>query len=317
MAPVKSSRTRDALPLDLAADISEEIRAGGCVADGSSLGYRAAMHFRVTHKTVYRYDAPVMLGTHVLRLSPRTDGVNLHAERLMIEPEPVERSEETDAYVNRVTQVRFSGTTTQLRLASMFELDTYPNPPLAEERDPLPWAAERTSGLDAYRAFSSGPAVRDYAEGVATEAGHLPVVFLDRLAKDLRARTDLKVRPDGRARSAEETLALREGACRDVTVLFLEASRALGLPSRFVSGYQAHAEIADARRHLHAWAEIFLPGTGWRGWDVTHGKRVADGHVALCAAPSQADTMPIEGGFSFIGASGNSTLDYEVHIDAG
>lgn len=275
------------------------------------------MHFRVTHESVYRYDVPVQLGTHVLRLSPRTDGVRLHAQRLMIEPEPVERSEEMDAYGNHVTQVRFSGTATQLRLKSMFELDTDPAPPLAPQPDPLPWAAERTNGLDAYRAFSSGPAVRDYAERVAKEVKHLPVAFLDRLADDLRARTDLAIRPDGHARSAEETLTHGEGACRDVTVLFLEASRALGLPGRFVSGYQAHAAVADRHRHLHAWAEIFLPSAGWRGWDVTHGARVADDHVALCAAPSQADTLPIEGGFSFTNANVNSKLDFDVQIEAG
>jgi len=253
----------------------------------------------------------------MLRLLPRAEGVRLHTQRLTIEPEPTERSEEIDAYGNRVTRVRFSGATTQLRLKSMFELDTDSAPPLAPEPDPLPWSAERTNGFDAYRAFSSGSVVRDYAEQVAKEANHLPVAFLDRLADDLRARTNLAIRPDGHARSAEETLTLGEGACRDVTVLFLEASRALGLPGRFVSGYQAHAAVADRHRHLHAWAEIFLPCTGWRGWDVTHGARVADDHVALCAAPSQADTMPIEGGFSFTGSGVNSTLDFDVQIEAG
>ena len=99
-------------------------------------------------------------------------------------------------------------------------------------------------------------------------------------------------------------------------MLFLEAARALGLPGRFVSGYQARPAVEDGRRHLHAWAEIFLPGAGWRGWDVTHGTRVTDGHVALCAAPAQAGTMPIEGGFSFAGSGVSSTLDYRIAIVA-
>jgi transglutaminase-like putative cysteine protease len=275
------------------------------------------VHFRVTHETVYRYDAPVQLGAHVLRLSPRRDRVRLHTQQIAIAPEPVERSEEVDAYGNRVTRVRFAGTTTLLRLASMFELDTESALLLAPQRDLLPWPAERTNGFDAYRTYSSGRAVRDYAERIATEVKHRPVAFLDRLAGDLHVRTNLAIRLDGHARSADETLALAEGACRDVTVLFLEASRALGLPGRFVSGYQARAAVADRHRHLHAWAEIFLPGTGWRGWDVTHGARVTDDHVALCAAPSQAETMPVEGGFSFAGAGVNATLDFDVQIEAG
>jgi transglutaminase-like putative cysteine protease len=55
--------------------------------------------------------------------------------------------------------------------------------------------------------------------------------------------------------------------------------------------------IPDGRRHLHAWAEVVLPGIGYRGWDPMHGVRVGDGHVALCAAATQAATMPVEGGF--------------------
>ncbi len=49
---------------------------------------------------------------------------------------------------------------------------------------------------------------------------------------------------------------------------------------------------------------------------VTHGIRVTDAHVALCAAPSKAATMPIEGGFSFTGSSVKSSLDYSIAIEA-
>ncbi len=179
----------------------------------------------------------------------------------------------------------------------------------------LPWALV-DDGKAAGRVFSGGAAVRAYAGEMAAAADHRPVAFLDRLARDIATRTDLGIRPDGHARTAEETLTLRQGACRDVTVLFLEACRAQGFAGRFVSGYQARPAVEDGRRHLHAWAEVYLPGSGWRGWDVTHGTRVEDGHVALCAAPVQAGTMPIEGGFSFTGPGVRSTLDYHVAITA-
>ena len=274
------------------------------------------MHFSVTHETVYGYDVPVALGPHVLRLSPRPGAVRIHDERLEIVPAPVALHQETDGSGNRVTRVAFAGETTRLAVTSRFDLDTEAPAPLEPEGPPLPWAPV-ADGREACRTFSAGAAVRHYAEALAAATGGDALAFLDRLAADICGRTHLGIRPEGHARTAEETLTLREGACRDVTVLFLEAGRALGLAGRFVSGYQARPAVEDGRRHLHAWAEVYLPAAGWRGWDVTHGTRVTDGHVALSAAPAQAGTMPIEGGFSYSGDHVRATLDYRIAIAAG
>lgn len=94
----------------------------------------------------------------------------------------------------------------------------------------------------------------------------------------------------------------------------MAACCSLGMPARFVSGYQAFSERLDNRRHMHAWPEVFLPGLGWRGYDPTHGEAVADGHVGLAAAPDQAATMPVEGGFWGDGVT--STLEYRLDIEA-
>jgi transglutaminase-like putative cysteine protease len=100
-----------------------------------------------------------------------------------------------------------------------------------------------------------------------------------------------------------------------LTALFMAACHSLGIAARFVSGYQAHADTPDGQRHLHAWPEVFLPGLGWRGFDPTHGLAVTDGHVALCAAPNQAATMPVDGGFYASGVT--STLEYKARIETG
>jgi len=56
----------------------------------------------------------------------------------------------------------------------------------------------------------------------------------------------------------------------------MEACRALGLAARFVSGYQEGDPNQEER---DAWAEVYLPGAGWRGYDPTNGIAVADRHV--------------------------------------
>ncbi len=272
------------------------------------------MRFRIEHESLYRYDVPVQLGEHVIRLTPRPGTVQLVMRRLVVEPLPISSREEGDGFGNAITRVAFQGTTQSLRVSSQLELDTLLPPPLNHALTALPYYAPPGDELWAYRGTGFHPSVQDFANSLARDSRQDPIAFLDHLTQTLYARTDRHVRPSGDARAAHETLALGSGACRDLTVLFMDACRSQGMAARFVSGYQAQAQTPDGQRHLHAWAEVCLPGVGWRAWDPTHGVRVADGHVALCAAPHQAATMPIEGGFFFQGATVNSTLDHSVRI---
>ena len=271
------------------------------------------MRFSVSHETLYRYAKPVWLASHVLRLNPRLEGVELLSRELLIEPAPTSRYESADAFGNLLTHVGFGGAADVLRILSRFDLKLRaPAPLAAAEPPPLPWPPS----LDPYLVEPHlDISVHAFAARLAQEAGGSATAFLALLNQTLYADIRHDIRDVGAARTPAETLALGHGACRDVTVLFLAACRSLGLPARFVSGYQAHAETPDGRRHLHAWAEARLPGAGWRGYDPTHGLAVTDGHVALCVAPGQAATMPVEGGY--FGEYVASTLSYDIRIETG
>jgi len=277
------------------------------------------MRFGVRHETLYRYSVPVVLAPHVLRLTPRSE-YQLRSRSLVVWPEPAELYEENDSYGNRIARVKFSEQATQeLRIESRFELETSPSQPSFEPSERLPWPQPLVDGLDDLALYrprdaSVDPAVIAFARAVAAEIGHQPLAFLDHLCRTIHARADKQIRTSGDAQAAAQTLASWQGACRDFTVLFLEAARSMGMPARFCSGYQSAAETPDGRRYLHAWPEVFVPGAGWRGWDPTHGVTAGEGHVALCAAPDQAETMPVVGGFYFAGSSVTSTLDFDLRI---
>ena len=71
------------------------------------------------------------------------------------------------------------------------------------------------------------------------------------------------------------------GSCRDFANLFMQAAQHLGLAARFVSGY-LHAEPSSANYgSTHAWAEVFLPGAGWKGFDPTIGTIVGPPGASL------------------------------------
>ena len=87
------------------------------------------------------------------------------------------------------------------------------------------------------------------------------------------------------------------GSCRDYATLFIEACRCLGLASRFVSGY-LHAPATEAgNASTHAWAEVYLPGKGWQGFDPTVGEITGNRHIAVAVARNPEAVPPVSGSF--------------------
>nr|WP_051552237.1 transglutaminase family protein [Acetobacter persici] len=76
--------------------------------------------------------------------------------------------------------------------------------------------------------------------------------------------------------------------------------RHLGFAARFVSGYLLQSSrTAEGEEtltcDLHAWAEAFLPGAGWVGFDTTSGLLTAQGHLPLAATPAPEQAAPVSG----------------------
>jgi transglutaminase-like putative cysteine protease len=276
-----------------------------------------AGRWTIRHETAYRYSTRVRFAPHVLRLTPRSDSVRSVVRSVHITPMPSEMSDFGDGFGNTCTRVTFgSGVSDELVIDSRLEVETLALPFRDGLSLPgLPWAPVGYDFLALYRQPDGIAAVTALAQKLAFEVGHVPFAFFDRLSETLYSTLDRQIRVEGSAQTPAETLASGRGACRDLTVLFLAVCRSMGVAGRFVSGYQGQEQSPDGKRHLHAWPEVFVPDMGWLGWDPTHGVRVGPGHVALSAAPEQAATMPVEGGFYFNGPTVTSTLSYSITFD--
>ena len=121
--------------------------------------------------------------------------------------------------------------------------------------------------------------------------------LLDRINRGIAAGFAYQVREEQGVQSPGETLSKRSGSCRDFAALFAEACRHLGLASRFVSGYLFNwAGVAD-NASTHAWAEVYLPGAGWKGFDPTSGEVTGDRHIAVAVARHPEAVPPVAGDY--------------------
>ncbi|MEZ5364755.1 MAG: transglutaminase family protein [Bryobacterales bacterium] len=280
------------------------------------------MIFRVHHVTQYHYDRPVFLEPQIIRLTPRSDpNQRLTDFRMDVSPEPTGLSQYLDAEGNSVVKVWFDGTTQDLVIQSRFLARTMRSNPfeflLEREEDYMIPLVYPQADMDALARFCAhGPgkivAASTYTQDVMEAARGETLRFLHGLNQRIYEEFRIVVREEGGALEPDETLQRREVSCRDVALLFVECARVVGLAARFVSGY--HSGYPDTRhRRLHAWAEVFLPGAGWIGYDPTLGLAVADSHIAVAAAPTPAGAAAVTG--SFRGSGVRSKMKTSLHLD--
>jgi len=281
------------------------------------------MRFRIRHSLQYRYERPVFLEPHTVRLTPRQDSSQrlLH-HSLELDGESRGRSEGLDADGNATIVLWFDDLRQQLDLRVTMEVETLRENPFdwiitepSAARLPVRYDPATTLSLAPFLAAEpTDAAVATWAADLAAGVNQATPAFLMALADTIHHGFHHVGRPDGDPMDPAETLAGRTGACRDTAMLYVAACRSLGLAARFVSGYSMHHPPEVTEQELHAWAEVYLPGAGWRAYDPSLGLAVADGHVVLAAAPDHRLAAPVIGTFRGTGVA--SSMDYRVALQA-
>jgi transglutaminase-like putative cysteine protease len=262
------------------------------------------MLFEVTHITTYNYSRPVFLEPHTLRFHPRSDGQQrVNQFELSVNPHPEVMTECLDCEGNVVTEVWFGSLTDAFEVTVKFAVETLRRDPFdyllapAAEKLPIQYPNEDGPSLVPYlESTGVDRSVTEFAQSVARQTKFQTVPFLFLLTQQIHDVCRNVIRQDGDPLPAAVTLAARQGSCRDLTVLFMDACRAQGIASRFVSGYQEGVS-GLSERDLHAWAEVYLPGGGWRSYDPTLGLAVSDRHIAVAASRTSPGAAPITGTF--------------------
>jgi transglutaminase-like putative cysteine protease len=266
------------------------------------------MRARVTHTLTYRYDKPVLLGPHRFCLQPRGHGFQrlLHFQ-LGITPEPAWLYPLIAASGDEILRARFSGSTDIFVVNARSEVETRMPPPLEAclngEEPQLPYPVGRLNADlgGALRGWlpdgQHDPAAIDVAQEALMGSDQRAPMFLTQLVQIIQDRVKYTQRHVGPAWPAGRTLKERVGSCRDLAMLMIECCRCVGLPARFASGYHL-VEPRPKRYDLHAWAEVYLQGAGWRGFDPSGMGMIDDRYIALATSSNPSLTAAVTGSFS-------------------
>jgi transglutaminase-like putative cysteine protease len=280
--------------------------------------------YTIAHEIIYTYSQPVVFAPHQLRLYPRS---NVHQGvltfDLSIAPIPEQIVEAIDLDGNNSIVLWFDNyPTSSLKINTKTTVSTQLKNPFNYLLEPwaicLPidypysLAQQIQPYLAGYLGHSIDPVAAQLAGEIWQTVDGATLPFLTELNQQIYHNCQYSLRHSGAALPPGIVWRDRSGSCRDLAVLFIEVCRAVGLAGRFVSGYEAGAETDE--RHLHAWAEIYLPGAGWRGYDPTHGLIVTDNHIALFSSPFPAQTTPVAGALRTVGAI-TTEMSYQLLIE--
>lgn len=282
------------------------------------------MHrLRIQHRTEYRFSNPVSFNAHRLLLRPR-EGHDIRIESSRLDISPAYNIQwHRDVLNNSLAVVTFTEASDTLRITSDVIIQHYDQTPLSfmveshALRFPFQYSFSEQIDLSAFRrplSMSDQHAIQEWLlqfnlQGMETT--HLLVT----LNQAIHNQFKYGMREEPGVHSPAQTLFHRSGSCRDYATLLMETCRYLGFASRFVSGYLHSPATEAGNGATHAWVEIYIPGTGWQGFDPTTGLVTGSDHIAAAVARDPETVPPVSGSFtgSYSGRP-NMLVDVQVNL---
>jgi len=267
--------------------------------------------YRILHVTEFHYDGPVSESYNQVWLRPLQDErQSCLSFRLTTDPYSIP-SDHFDSLGNWVHRFNVIAEHRRLRI----EADSTV---LVQQPFPMPSETCRLDALDDYAGVLDehydllapteyvphSPELTDLVR-IAEQSGDGSTAGFARAAAQLIFKTFRYEKGATHVHSSIlDSMASRTGVCQDFAHLLIGVLRMAGLPARYVSGYLAPAKPGESSNVMeeviggmasHAWAEVFLPGSGWYGLDPTLGAEVNLHHVRLAYGRDYGDVAPVRG----------------------
>ncbi len=272
-----------------------------------------AIKVALNHRTHYKFDRPVSLFPHIIRLRPAPHTrTPIESYTMKILPENHFLNWQQDPFGYYLARLVFPENSEEL----LIEIELLANLSVINPFDffleesvreyPFKYSQRQRKELAPYLEVNEdGPLLRELLAEVNTEQQSTND-FLVGINQLVNSKLYYNIRMETGVQNCEETLQKGGGSCRDFTWLMVQLLRHLGIAARFVSGYSVQlkpdqkpiegpAGVSKDVTDLHAWTEAYIPGAGWVGLDATSGLLATEGHIPLACVPHYESAAPIEG----------------------
>jgi transglutaminase-like putative cysteine protease len=248
------------------------------------------MRLSIRHTTRYRFTEPVKHGLQRLRLTPKeTQGQKIIAWTMEYQGAREELSYD-DQHHNHVTLVSVLEGVQDVVVTCHGMVETEDKAGvIGQHAGHLPlWAFLGHTDLT-----RPGPRIRQLIASVARSDEGM-VATLHNLSAAIRDRVGYDVGHTQVDTSAEDACAAGHGVCQDHAQIFVAAARTLEIPARYVSGYLMMDDRIE-QEATHAWAEAWVQGLGWVGFDVSNGISPDPRYVRVATGRDYRDAAPVTG----------------------
>lgn len=263
------------------------------------------MRIRIDHATRYAYARPARFIVQMLRLTPKScEGQQVRDWRIETDVDARLRRGE-DAFGNIVHSLYTERPTNELTIRVTGEVSTVDTGGVVRGQ------AERLSPLVFLRdtpLTQADPAIVDFALAIPEGA---PLGRLHALMGALHQDVAFEVGSTSATHTAAEAFAQRRGVCQDHAQIFIAAARLLDIPARYVSGHLSRQDGQHDQDAAHAWAEAWVEGLGWVGFDPANGICPTQHYVRVAVGLDALGATPIRG-TSYGG--GQESLTVALHV---
>lgn len=263
------------------------------------------MQLNISHTTTYVYAESVPYSLVQLRLVPKNiGGQTIAAWNVDINGGSPQAAFD-DHHGNSVQLVRLDDELTEISVVATGDVTTSDTAGVSStQAGKAPtWLYLRSTPLT-----SPGIAARKLIKGLGSET--TDVTVLHELSARVSSAVVYETGSTTVEATAEAVLAEGRGVCQDHTHVFSAAARLLGYPTRYVSGYLLLDDMV-AQEAMHAWAESWVDGLGWVGFDVSNKISPDERHVRLATGLDYLDAAPISG-IRF--GSGDEQMNVDVQV---